>query len=167
MPKHGAAVSDERVPGPSLVASAASVQPSALPSPVAGGGATQVFAGPGPDAYLGLADNPWAPATPAEAGIVAYFWYPPPDLVFAYGPNGGTKVLWISHGQQAAHLTIAAHPFSASSPVVQYDFAAASSPNGNYPSIVDLPSAGCWRLELTLGIAHATIDVMVAPARSA
>jgi hypothetical protein len=127
-----------------------------------------VFAGPGPDAYLGLENNPWAPATPVDAGIVAYFWYPPPDLVSAHGPDGGTKVLWISHGQQAERLSMAAHPFNASSPVVQFDFPAASPPRSdNYPSTLDLPSPGCWRLELTLGTTHATIDVMVAPARPA
>jgi hypothetical protein len=155
------------VPSPS-VAPVASVEASTSPSPVAGScGATQAFAAPGPDAGLGLADNVWAPASPAEAGVVAYFWYPPPDLVFAHGPNGGTKVLWISHGQQASRLTIAAHPFNASSPVVRSDFPAASSPIGNYPSEIDLPSPGCWRLELTLGTVHATIDVMVGPARPA
>lgn len=136
-------------------------------SPVEGGcGDTQVFAGPGPDAALRLADNPWAPAAPADAGIVAYFWYPPPDLVFAHGPNDGTKVLWIRHGEQAQRLDIAAHPLDASLPVVHIAAPAALSPPGNYPSGIDLPSAGCWQLELTLGTAHATMDLMVAPARS-
>jgi hypothetical protein len=115
---------------------------------------------------LGLADNPWAPATPADAGIVAYFWHPPPDLLFAHEADTGTKVLWISHREQAERLIIEAHPLDASSPVVRFDFPAASSPSGNYPSGIDLPSPGCWRLELTLGTARATMDVMVAPARS-
>jgi hypothetical protein len=53
-----------------------------------------------------------------------------------------------------------------SSPVVRFDFGVALSPSGNYPSSIDLPSPGCWRLELTLGTVHATIDVMVAPSRS-
>jgi len=154
------------IPSPSSAASA-SAQASTPPSPVAGGcGSTQAFAGPGPDAALRLADNPWAPATPADAGIVAYFWYPPPDLLFAHGPNDRTKVLWISHGGQAGRFAIAAHPLNASSPVVRFDFGAALSPSGNYPSSIDLPSPGCWRLELTLGRVHATMDVMVAPSRS-
>jgi hypothetical protein len=53
-----------------------------------------------------------------------------------------------------------------SSPVVRFDFGAALSPSGNYPSSIDLPSPGCWRLELTLGRVHATMDVMVALSRS-
>lgn len=104
-------------------------------------------------------------ATPAEAGIVAYFWHPPPDLVFAHGPDDGTKVLWIGHDQQAAHLNIVAHPLNASSPVVRLAFPAAIGPAGNYPSGIDLPSPGCWHLELTLGTARATMDLLVAPAR--
>ncbi|MGH2406448.1 MAG: hypothetical protein ACRDF7_00020 [Candidatus Limnocylindrales bacterium] len=155
------------IASPSSAASTATAQAGTPPSPVAGGcGSTQVFAGPGPDAALGLAANSWAPATPADAGIVAYFWSPPPDLVFAHGPNDGTKVLWISHGQQAERLTIVAHPLDASSPVVRFDFPAALSPSGNYPSGIDLPSPGCWRLELTLGTARATMDLIVAPAPS-
>ena len=148
-------------PSPAAVATS---EASAPPEPVAGGcGATQVFAGPGPDARLGLADNAWAPASPASAGIVAYFWHAPPNIVHAHGPDGGDKVLWISHGDQTGRLSIAAHPFEASSPVVLFDFPAASSPSGNYPSGIDLPSPGCWHLDLALGSAHATIDLMVAP----
>jgi hypothetical protein len=166
-----AACSNTELPSPTATAASpaasASLRPAlatASPSPVGGGcGSTQAFAGPGPDAALGLADNPWAPATPADAGIVAYFWYPPPDLLFAHGPNDRTKVLWIFHRGQAAHLIIAAHPLNAASPVVRFAFGASG---GGSPSSIDLPSPGCWRLELTLGTTHATIDVMVAPARS-
>ena len=152
---------------PATSFASASAIATGSPAPVAGGcGTTQVFAGPGPDAAIGLTDNPWALATPASAGIVAYFWYPPPDLIFAHGPNDGTKVLWVSHTEQAAHLTVAAHPLNASSPVVRFDFPAADSPAGNYPSGIDLPSPGCWQLDLTLGSAQATLDVVVAPAQA-
>jgi hypothetical protein len=148
--------------GPSSTIPSASVEPSRAPAPVAGGcGATQVYAGPGPDANLGLADNPWAPASPADAGIVAYFWHPPPDIVVADGATGGSKVLWVSHGDQTGQLKVSAHPLAASSPVVLFDLPAASSPSGNYPSGIELPNPGCWALDLTLGSAHATIDLMV------
>jgi hypothetical protein len=50
--------------------------------PVQGGcGATQLFSGPGPAAAIGLANNPWTPATPASSGIVAYFWHLPPAML--------------------------------------------------------------------------------------
>jgi hypothetical protein len=161
-----ATASAESPPSASAAAVPSAQAVGSLPLVAGGCGSTQVFAGPGPDAALGLADNPWAPATPADAGIVAYFWYPPPDLLFAHGPNDRTKVLWVSHGEQAAHLTIAAHPLNASSPVIRFDFPPAFSPGGNYPSGIDLPSPGCWRLEIALGTAHATMDLMVAPAGS-
>lgn len=142
-----------------------SLQAGASPSPVRGGcGSTQVFAGPGPDANLGLGDNPWASATPADAGIVAYFWYPPPNIVFASrSSEDAPKVLWISHGEQSGHLVIKAHPLGATSPVATFDVPPASSPAGNYPSGIELPSAGCWHLDLTIGSAHAAIDLLVAP----
>ena len=145
----------------------AAISPSAKatgsPSPVAGGcGQTQVQSGPGPEADQGLAENPWAYATPAGPGIVAYFWHPPPALIAAHGPIERAKVLWISHGEQAAHLTIAAHPLTAPSPVVHLAFPPSAS--GGYPSLIDLPNPGCWRLEVTLGTTHATMDLAVAPA---
>jgi hypothetical protein len=151
---------------PSLPAAASpSASTIGSPSPVGGGcGTTQVRSGPGPDADLGLTDNPWASATPADAGIVAYFWYPPPDLIVAHGPITRAKVLWISHGQQAAHLTIVARPLTGSSIVVRLAFPPSAS--GGYPSLIDLPSPGCWQLEITLGTAHATLDVTVAPVGS-
>jgi hypothetical protein len=140
--------------------------PSGPPVPVAGGcGNTQVFAGPGPDANLGLSDNPWAAATPADAGIVGYFWYPPPEVLFATDPTGDSpKVLWISH-VQAGQLAVTAHPLGASAPVVRFAFGAATSPTGNYPSLIALPSPGCWHFDLTIGATRATMDLMVASAR--
>jgi hypothetical protein len=145
-----------------------SPQAAASPSPVGGGcGSTQVFAGPGPDAAIGLADNPWALAAPADAGIVAYFWHPPPDVVFASSPSDdGTKVLWVSHEEQSGNLVIKAHPLGATSPVVTFDVPPASSPAGNYPSGIELPRAGCWHLDLTIGSAQGAIDLLVAPAPS-
>lgn len=142
---------------------------AAPPSPVGGGcGSTQVFAGPGPDAALGLANNPWAPAAPPDAGLVAYFWRPPPDLIFAASSSSddGTKVLWISHLEQSEHLVITAHPLGATSPVVHFDFPAASSPAGNYPSGIDLPSAGCWHFDIAIGSAQGAMDLLVAAAPS-
>ena len=134
-----------------------------LPSPVGGGcGSTQVFSGPGPDASSGLAANPWAWATPKIAGIIAYFWYAPPDLLLAHGPSDHTKILWLSGSQQAPVITIHAHPLGASSPAVEFSFPASAS--GGYPSLIDLPSPGCWRLEVTVGTAQATMDLHVAPA---
>ena len=60
------------IPSPSATATAPAPSPTPAPSPVAGGcGLTQVYSGPGPDARLGLWDNPWAWATPADSGVAA------------------------------------------------------------------------------------------------
>lgn len=151
---------------PSLAApTPGTAAPTGTPTAVAGGcGGTQVFAGPGPDANLGLWDNPWAAAIPASAGIVAYFWYPPPGVLFATDSSGDSpKVLWVSHAQ-AGELSVSAHPLGASTPVVRFTFGAATSPTGNYPSLVALPSPGCWHFDLSIGTARAAMDLLVAPA---
>jgi hypothetical protein len=142
--------------------------PTPLPIPVAGGcGMTVVYAGPGPDARLGLEDNPWAPATPADAGIVAYFWYPPPGILSVADPtmpnSGDTKVLWVVHGAVQGPLSIEAHPLAASLPVVAVRL---SNGDKGTPSSIAVPTPGCWRLEIALGATHATLDVMVAATSS-
>jgi hypothetical protein len=155
------------VGGPSTPPAEASATPlSTTPVPVAGGcGSTQVFAGPGPDANLGLADNPWTAATPADTGIVAYFWYPPPDVLFATDPAGNSpKVLWINHAH-TGQLSVTAHPLGARTPVVRFAFGAAASPPDNYPSLIALPSPGCWHFDLAIGATRATMDLMVTSAR--
>ena len=155
-------------PSPSAAASTPTTTPTPAPSPVAGGcGQTQVYAGPGPDARLGLSDNPWAWATPASSGVVAYFWYPPPGILSVSDPNvpnsGDAKVLWVFRDPgpgPAGPLTINAHPLGQSSPVVAVQL---SNGDKGVPSSVELPTPGCWRLEISTGPIHSTMDVMVAP----
>ena len=142
--------------------------PTGPATAVEGGcGGTQVFAGPGPDPGLGLAENPWASASPGSAGIVAYFWFPPPSVLFAAGPDGsGTKVLWVTHGAADGPLVIVAHPLDTAAPLLRFSFPPALSPAGNYPSDVAVPTPGCWRFELTVGGAQGTLDILVVPART-
>ncbi len=149
---------------PSVVQSPSSAALS--PSPVAGGcGSTQVFAGPGPDAALGLDSNPWAWATPTDAGIVAYFWYPPPGVVFASrSSDDAPKVLWVSHDARRDPLTISAHPASSAAPVVRFEFPEALGPAGNYPSGIEIPDPGCWHFDLAIGDTSAAMDLLVVPA---
>lgn len=155
---------------PSVSASttpSASVEPkSVTPSPLAGGcGSTQVFAGPGPDgsgpnAVTGLDANQWALAAPASSGIIAYFWGDLPLLVKAPPPPGkGNKILWISHSDALGELAIVAHPIASGSPIVRFSL---PRDGFSFPSTIDLPSSGCWHLDLTLGSVHATIDLSVA-----
>ncbi len=139
-------------------------QSTASPVAVAGGcGGTQVFAGPGPDAHLGLWDNPWAAVSPGSAGVVAYFWLKPPALVRVMGADGsGTKVLWIVRGGSVGPFEVSAHPLDAAAPVVQV-VPRQAGPAGGYPSDVAVATPGCWRLEITSGTSRSTLDVLVAP----
>jgi hypothetical protein len=150
-------------PGPSPPADTPGT-PLASPTPVAGGcGDTKVFADSGPDAELGLAGNAWAAATPASAGVVAYFFHAPPNLIEIAGPNQPTKVLWIYHGEpQPGNVTIDVHPLGASAPDIVSTIGYAVANGGNYPSSIDVPSPGCWRVDLSLGATHATLDLQVA-----
>jgi len=70
--------------------------------------------------------------------------------------GGGTKVLWVTHGGEAGSRGTP-HPLGRAEPVVSFTFPG--------PSTVTVPTAGCWRFELTVGSQHATMDVLVAPAR--
>ncbi|MFC4530507.1 hypothetical protein [Sphaerisporangium dianthi] len=62
------------------------------------------------------------------------------------------KILWyVRQPRDGAPLEIAAHPKGTAEPVVRSSQPADSGPGEIYPSIVDVPSAGCWTLDLTWG----------------
>jgi hypothetical protein len=131
---------------------------------VAGGCAgTQVFRGGAPDA--GPSTNPWAAAAPSSSGIVAYFFREPPGLVIAHEAGGGSKVLWVARGATASELDITARPAdSPSASPLAIVAPAAASPSGTYPSSIDVPTPGCWQLDVAVGDAHGSISILVAPA---
>lgn len=59
------------------------------------------------------------------------------------------KVLWIMKlPRLGSPLSIEATPVDASKPVIRSTFPADSSPGEIYPSYVNVPNAGCWRLTL-------------------
>jgi hypothetical protein len=68
------------------------------------------------------------------------------------------KVLWVAKGSNT-NFVVEGIPPGGTQPVVTV--------NGG-PSIVDVPSAGCWKFQLTWGAAHAasTINLDVLPAGS-
>ncbi|MGH3429867.1 MAG: hypothetical protein ACRDQZ_20245 [Mycobacteriales bacterium] len=123
-------------------------------TPVAGGcGMTQLFRGglptwtapafsdssPGP--------TPW-PAAISQRGTVAavVFGYP----LRAGNPTGRmNKVLWIMKlPRLGSPLRIEARPVDASKPLIRATVPSDSSPGEIYPSYVNVPRAGCWRLTL-------------------
>jgi hypothetical protein len=80
--------------------------------------------------------------------------------------NPSNKVLWIvRYPRNHNPLLITARYGSDAREVVRITRPADSSPGEIYPSSVDLPKPGCWRLALAWGPHRATIDIDVRPAR--
>lgn len=76
-------------------------------------------------------------------------------ILFSYPLRAGNptgrrnKILWIvKQPRNGSPLRIVARPLNSARPVVRLAFPASSSPGEIYPSYVDVPTAGCWRLTL-------------------
>ena len=108
-------------------------------------------------------------AAPSDAGIMAYFWHPPPDVVFASEPKRRRDEGSVgqSRGSNPGTSSCKAHPRGATSPVVTFERSACVVASRQL-SVWDetFPRAGCWHLDLTIGSAQAAIDLLVAPAPS-
>jgi hypothetical protein len=149
----------------------ASVRESASASPSAGAfaGARCVPApihGGRPPAWTAAA---WADSSPGftvpyalASGDAAGAFFFAPRLRAGHPENPANKVLWIVRFPRNGHpLTITARPGADPSQVVRISRPADSSPGEIYPSYVDLPKPGCWRLSLAWGSHRARIDVEV------
>jgi hypothetical protein len=120
---------------------------------VGGCGTTQLFRGRLPQwTTPAFSDSspgptPW-PAAISDRGTVAavVFGYP----LRAGNPTGRmNKVLWIMKlPRLGSPLRIEARPVGASRPLIRSTFPADSSPGEIYPSYIDVPRGGCWRLTL-------------------
>jgi hypothetical protein len=127
--------------------------------------ATPIRTTPFPEHGLGLL--PWIEASPASAGITGHLFY-------AYGLHGkaaelhthgvmpherSTKILWvIKHAGTDRMLNIAGRNLSGGGTMHQR-FPVAISPANNYPSILDVPTPGCWRFQLSSGTVHGTVTM--------
>jgi hypothetical protein len=85
--------------------------------------------------------------TTARANAAAFiFGYP---LRAGDPSNPANKILWIVRlPRNGSNLVIRARPLREAKPVVTVTRTADSSPGQIYPSIVNVPRAGCWRLTL-------------------
>jgi hypothetical protein len=102
-------------------------------------------------------------ATPGSAGIYAILWshrspYLTAGSVTADGQSN--KILWMIDPPGTAALQIVAHPAGARSPTVRLTLGG-SDPQQGYPSTIDLPSAGCWLFEVSVGAPKGTIGLLV------
>ena len=130
---------------------------------------------PGGDSRLG--GLPWVRGEPRSVGLVGLLWYWPETWhrrqlrsarIFTGGvaPAGySTKILWVFLGRAATgrggpRLVVRGRRLDRPGSFEQ-EFAAVAY-NGqqgapSYASIVDVPSAGCWRLRLSTGTLRANV----------
>ena len=138
--------------------------PSSAAVPMAGGcSTTQVYKDGEPSWLTSAGDNnnpkglPYFITTPATAA----------GFLFAYPLRAGSvsnpnnKILWVvGLPRDGNPLRVQGHPLAASSPAIDQTFPADSSPGEIYPSIVDVPTAGCWHFDLNWGKNKTSVDLV-------
>jgi hypothetical protein len=132
-----------------------------------------VFAPPMPGwaAGPGLDQLTWLGPTPSSAEIVGAIFGQ--DTYFVPSgqkhPDGGAnKVAWIS--RQPGHLIIDARLGQSSLPTATFDLGQALIPQGSvgpnrvaWHWMADLPTPGCWHLQLRWGGRSASVNIPVKP----
>jgi hypothetical protein len=138
-------------------------QPAAVasPSPIAAScAATSISRGEAP-AWLDQASGHNSPvgvpfAIDGAQTVVGFLFGNP--LRAGHPENPANKILWIVRfPRDGSDLTINAHPEGSATPVVKVVQPANSGPGEIYPSIVDMPTAGCWVMDLAWGSHRATL----------
>jgi hypothetical protein len=140
--------------------------PTSAAEIVPGGcGGTHVYKGgePGWLDEAGGHNNPTGlPYTIADPATAAGFLFAYP-LRAGNVSNPNNKILWvvgIPRGGSDLHVT--GHPQNAITPTIDQSFPADSSPGEIYPSIVDVPTAGCWHFDLSWGKNKTSVDLVYA-----
>ena len=127
-----------------------------------------------PNRQLGtLSGGRWVAGSPRMSGLVgALFGGEAVNgrlAVYAGGVNPGTraneKILWIVSRRKRAGSRLAISGRKDGSTAVTYrrrlpEAGSAQVPGYNYPSILDLPVPGCWKLTLRTGKVVATVSVL-------
>jgi hypothetical protein len=142
----------------SLIAASAALGsssgPGAQPIRIPGGcGATHLYRGAVPawtaPAFSDSSPGPpmWPHALSFRRAVAAILFAHP--LRAGNPTNPSNKILWImKFPRHGLPLRIDARPLRAERPVIRLAFPADSSPGEIYPSYVNVPTAGCWRLAL-------------------
>jgi len=115
---------------------------------------------------------PWVAATPRSSHIVGFLYFNPPGVtgeaayphVHGNGPASGSsdKILWyLTRGVGKPKLKISGTNLTTPD-TMHAIFPEAVSPANDYPSILNVGSAGCWRLTVRDGKlkGHVTFDVL-------
>jgi hypothetical protein len=104
---------------------------------------------------------PGLPYAVAKGAKIAGFFFTHP-LRAGHPTNPENKVLWVAAaGPVARTLKITARLAGAARPAVHFTFPAASGGGIAFPSLIDLPSAGCWHLVLNWHARAADINIQV------
>ncbi len=118
----------------------------------------------------GVSGVPWIEMEPNTAKIKGYLFFAGShpqryQLLHTGGayPNGGsTKILWVIEApQQPNAIEVTGKKLLPTSETFQQNFPSASSPAGVYPSIVNVPTAGCWQLQVKSGTVTASATFWV------
>lgn len=94
----------------------------------------------------------------ADRGEVAGFLFGYP-LVAPASATESDKVLWVVDSVRAGPLRVTGHPLGAARPVVSSSWPANSEPGEIYPSLISVPSPGCWRFTLAWPGHTDTVDL--------
>jgi hypothetical protein len=141
--------------------------------------------GPYPGHASGLGQLPWVSGQPASLGLVGLVWYWPrawADVHRARIYTGGTtpgghggpnmKILWVFTSAAAKRayvrggggdLIVQGRRLDGVGKTWQRFVPigyAGQDGAPSFASIIDLTSAGCWRLRLSAGALHATVDFL-------
>jgi len=109
--------------------------------------ATPIREGPLPEWALtsGLTEGPHVVAT--DGAILGVLFVQP--LRAGERTDGAfNKVLWIVRARNGSPLQLTGERLDAGGDTVSYSYAADSGPGEIYPSHVDVPASGCWRMAL-------------------
>jgi hypothetical protein len=139
--------------------------PTAAAVAVSGGcGTTQIYKGGVPDwlTSAGAGNNPnddvpyFITSPPIAAGFI--FGYP---LTAGAGQNGADKILWVvGVPRGGANLDITGYPVSTGTPVVHMSRTPDSGPGEIYPTLMNVPSSGCWHFNVSWGKNQAAADLI-------
>jgi len=139
---------------------AASSRAACVPTDIHGGAPPKWTAAAFSDSSPGF-KLPYALASHAAAA--AFFWAP--TLRAGHPTNPTNKVLWIvRYPRNGQPLRILARSGASPARTVHMSFPPDSSPGQIYPSYVDLPTPGCWRLTLRWDTRVASLIIDVHPA---
>ena len=131
-----------------------------------------------PNRQLGtLTGSRWVAGSPRTSGLVGVLFGGEVVngrlAVYAGGVNPGTraneKILWLlpKRKRVGPRLVISGRKDGSTAVTYRRRFAETGSaqvPGYNYPSILDLPVPGCWKLTLRTGKVSATVSVLAQPA---